>query len=115
MSKPKGGDCYVANGRLALELSRGKKPNAVLVHGVALNSLDYMPMGHAWVEVGGTCYDYSNGKKLKIPKAKYYHAGAIKELMKKGYKQHRYKGIEIAEAVLKYKHWGPWENTGVKR
>ena len=115
MASPKKGDCYSANGRLALDLSRGKEPSAVLVHGVALNSLDFMPMGHAWVEVGNTCYDYSNGRKLKIPKSQYYHSGAIGELLKKGYKQHRYKGIEIAEAVLKYKHWGPWESTGAKR
>ena len=46
MASPKKGDCYSANGRLALDLSRGKEPSAVLVHGVALNSLDFMPMGH---------------------------------------------------------------------
>ena len=113
--KAKGGDCYEAAGKLALEFIRGKHPKAVLVHGVALNSLDYMPMGHAWVEVGNTVYDYSNNRKIKISKNKYYHSGAIDGLLKKGYKQHRYKGLEVAESVLKYKHWGPWENTGVKR
>ena len=113
--KAKGGDCYEANGKLALEFIRGKYPKAVLVHGVALNSLDYMPMGHAWVEVGGTVYDYSNGRNIKLSKNKYYHAGAIGELLKKGYKQHRYQGIEIAEIILKYGHWGPWKNLGVRR
>ena len=113
--KAKGGNCYQAAGSLALEFGRGKFPNAELVHGVALNSLDYMPMGHAWVEVGSTCYDYSNGRKLKVNKVLYYNKGAIDGLLKKGYKQHRYKGIKIAEAVLKYKHWGPWESTGAKR
>ena len=113
--KAKKGDCYEAAGRLALEFIRGKFPKAELVHGVALNSLDYMPMGHAWVELGGTVYDYSNGRSLKVPKRLYYGQGAIGELMKKGYKQHRYKGIEVAEAVLKYGHWGPWKNTGAKR
>ena len=115
MAKAKKGDCYEANGKLALEFIRGKYPKAVLVHGVALNSLDYMPMGHAWVEVGNTCYDYSNGRKLKIPKNKYYHSGAIDGLLKKGYKQHRYKGMEVAEMVLKHHHWGPWKNLGVNR
>ena len=113
--KAKGGDCYQAAGRLALDFSRGKYKNAVLVHGVALNSLDYMPMWHAWVEVGNTCYDYSNGRSIKLSKSKYYHAGAIGELMKKGYKQGRYKGMEVAEAVLKHGHWGPWKNLGVSR
>ena len=80
-----------------------------------MNSLDYMPMGHAWVEVGNTVYDHSNGRKIKISKNKYYHSGAIDWLLKKGYKQHRYKGLEVATAVLKYKHWGPWENTNVNR
>ena len=37
--KAKGGDCYQAAGRLALEFIRGKFPKAELVHGVALNSL----------------------------------------------------------------------------
>ena len=58
MAKAKKGDCYEAAGQLALEFIRGKHPKAELVHGVALNSLDYMPMGHAWVEVGGTVYDH---------------------------------------------------------
>ena len=115
MAKAKGGDCYEAAGQLALEFIRGKFPKAELVHGVALNSLDYMPMGHAWVEVGNTCYDYSNGRKIKISKNKYYHSGAIDGLLKKGYKQARYKGLEVAESVLKHKHWGPWKNLGVNR
>ena len=114
--KAKKGDCYEAAGRLALEFIRGKYPKSVLVHGVALNSLDYMPMGHAWVEVGSTVYDYSNGRSLKLPKSKYYKAGAINELIKKGLgKQYRYKGIEIATKILKYEHWGPWEDTKAKR
>ena len=54
--KAKGGDCYEAAGKLALEFIRGKHPKAELVHGVALNSLDYMPMVHACVEVGNTVY-----------------------------------------------------------
>tara|TARA_Y100001963_G_scaffold91481_1_gene126032 strand:- start:566 stop:916 length:351 start_codon:yes stop_codon:yes gene_type:complete len=113
--KAKKGDCYAAAGNLALEFIRGKYPKAELVHGVTLNSLDYMPMGHAWVEVGSTVYDYSNGRKIKESKSNYYHLGAIDGLLKKGYKQHRYKGLEVAEAVLKFMHWGPWENTGAKR
>ena len=113
--KAKNGDCYEAAGQLALEFIRGKHPKAELVHGVALNSLDYMPMGHAWVEVGSTVYDYSNGRDLKVPKKLYYGQGAIGELLNKGYKQHRYKGLEVATSVLKFKHWGPWGNLGVSR
>ena len=113
--KAKKGDCYQAAGSLALEFIGGKFPKAELFHGVVLNSLDYMPMGHAWVEVGSKVYDYSNGRKIVESKSNYYHAGAIKELMKKRYKQHRYKGLEVAEAVLKYGHWGPWKNLGVNR
>ena len=119
--KAKGGDCYQANGRLALEIARGLGPlgkfkdKVVLVHGVALNSRDYEPMGHAWVEVGGTVYDYSNGQKIKKSKLFYYNMGAIDGLMKKGYKQFRYTGDDVALNVLKKQHWGPWENTGAKR
>ena len=39
----------------------------------------------------------------------------IKDMMKKGYKQFRYKGEKIALNILKHEHWGPWENTGAKR
>ena len=113
--KAKKGDCYQAAGRLALEFIRGKHPKAVLVHGVALNSRDYEPIGHAWVEVGNTVYDYSNGRQIKKSKLFYYNMGAIDGLLKKGYKQHRYKGLEVDESVLKYKHWGPWKNTGANR
>ena len=113
--KAKKGDCYEAAGRLALEFIRGKYPKAELVHGVVLNSLDYMPMGHAWVEVGSKVYDYSNGRNITMDKQGYYFQGVIKELMKKGYKQHRYKGIEVAETIMKHGHWGPWENLGVNR
>ena len=113
--KAKKGDCYEAAGQLALEFIRGKKPKAELVHGVALNSLDYMPMGHAWVEDGSTVYDYSNGREIKMNKSKYYNLGAIDGLLKKGYKQARYKGMEVATAVVKHKHWGPWKNLGVYR
>ena len=113
--KAKKGDCYQAAGRLALEFIRGKHPKAVLVQGVVLNSLAYQPMAHAWVEVGSKVYDYSNGRKITERKSNYYHAGAIKELMKKGYKQFRYKGEKVALNILKHEHWGPWENTGAKR
>ena len=119
--RAKKGDCYEASGRLALDTIRGTgtlgkyKDKVVLVHGVVLNSLDYEPMGHAWVEVGSKVYDYSNGRKITESKSNYYHMGVIKELMKKGYKQHRYKGMEVAEAVVKHGTWGPWENQGVRR
>ena len=120
-NRPKKGDCYEAAGRLALDTIRGTGPlgkykdKVVLVHGVVLNALDYMPMGHAWVEVGSTCYDYSNGKKAKQQKLFYYNHGAIDGLMRKGYKQFRYKGENIAKNILKQGHWGPWGNTGAKR
>ena len=119
--KAKSGDCYEASGRLALDTIRGSGPlgrykdKVVLVHGVVLNALDYQPMGHAWVEVGSTCYDYSNGKKATQQKLFYYNHGAIDGLMKKGYKQFRYKGEKVALNILKHEHWGPWENTGAKR
>ena len=120
-NRAKKGDCYEAAGRLALDTIRGTGPlgkykdKVVLVHGVVLNSLDYEPMGHAWVEVGSKVYDYSNGKKATQQKLFYYNHGAIDGLMKKGYKQFRYKGEEIALNILKQGHWGPWGNTGAKR
>ena len=53
--KAKKGDCYEAAGQLALEFIRGKKPKAELVHGVALNSLDYM-RSNSQVETSGYLY-----------------------------------------------------------
>ena len=74
------GDCYEAAGKLIL-YDRGKMENAKLVHGMVngqgpLNGVRY---GHAWVELDDIVFDYSNGRKLEIPKRVYYHVGQIKE------------------------------------
>ena len=107
------GDCYQANAKEIMYNNSLK--GAILIHGVALLSSDKKPFGHCWVEVGSTCYDYSNGREIKKSKLFYYNMVAIDGLMKKGYKQFRYKGEEIAKNILKQGHWGPWGNTGAKR
>ena len=58
------GDCYSANGRWMI----GKDNSYRLVHGVAILPRDGKPFGHCWIEKGNQVLDYSNGKKIKLPK-----------------------------------------------
>jgi hypothetical protein len=113
------GDCYEAAGKLilygheskfAINLSDSTK-NAKLVHGMVngqgpLNGVRY---GHAWVETESPdmVFDYSNGRKLEIPKSVYYHLGKIKEKDNLYYTQE-----EARHWVLDVGTWGPWEMSG---
>ena len=62
------GDCYQASGRLAIEMMGN--PKVLLVHGMVngQGSLEGKRYGHAWLEVGDTIYDHSNGRELELPK-----------------------------------------------
>lgn len=98
------GNCYEAN---ANKLLWGKEfQDKKLVHGVAINQNDYQAMGHCWIEDDNYCYDYSNGKTLKVEKNLYYEIGCMPI---QGYKNHAYSLKEVRENVLNYGHYGPWE------
>jgi hypothetical protein len=84
-----GGDCYVANGSAFLEAGHANSDNPKkLVHGIVINQIDHKPMSHCWIESGETVFDYSNGRKIVLPKMVYYSIGNITEenLFKYSYK-----------------------------
>ena len=99
------GDCYQANGNFIIEKMGDKQFK--LCHGVALLASDRKPYGHCWIEKGSMVMDFSNGKKLALPKKKYYKLGGIPV---KGYPVYRYSGKEAATQMVKLGHWGPWES-----
>jgi len=87
METPNGGDCYQANGN---EFISTDNSNTILVHGIVINQIDNLPMGHCWLEETiirnkGTnkefeytiCKDFSNGRNIELPKELYYLFGNI--------------------------------------
>ena len=97
------GDCYAANGRWMI----GQDDSYRLFHGVAFLATDGKPFGHCWIEKGNQILDFSNGKKIRLSKKKYYELGGIPV---KGHKLYKYKYLEAAKLMVKYEHWGPWES-----
>ena len=97
------GDCYAANGRWMI----GQDDSYRLVHGGAILATDGKPFGHCWIEKGNQILDFSNGKKIRLSKKKYYELGGIPV---KGHKLYKYKYLEAAKLMGKYEHWGPWES-----
>jgi hypothetical protein len=84
-------------------------PSSILVHGMVngQGALEGKRFGHAWVEKGDIVYDYSNGKRLDLPKQVYYAMGNIKEEDNKYYKWR-----ESLKWMVDEGHWGPWEMSG---
>jgi len=101
------GDCYVANGRIVMQKISAKDAKKwVLCHGVGILQSDGKPFGHAWVENGSRVIDQSNGNDINLPKKLYYTLG---QFPVKGYKIYKYSPEETGIAMVKNKHWGPWD------
>ena len=98
------GDCYRANGRLAIR--HMDDPKWKLCHGVGILQTDGKPFGHAWVEKGNSVFDFSNGQEIHISKKIYYK---ILKAPVKGTKIYRYTGEEAGVKMLRNNHWGPWD------
>ncbi len=110
------GDCYEAAARLQMKHSH---EDCYLVHAevIGQGELTGLPFGHAWVECGDTVYDYSNGRKLEIPKQLYYLLGKVEEtrvwtdegVIDREPKIFKYDIDEAATWMVRTMHWGPWE------
>jgi len=100
------GDCFPSAVATALKF---ESKNPLICHGQPIfkgnGEMNGQPYDHAWVEIGSTVVDRSNGRKGdgEFPKELYYDVGNID-----GASVRRY---TIEEAMLKISsngHWGPW-------
>lgn len=101
----KTGDCYEAAARrVVFEDHPGEIVHGT-VTGTGPNTLG-VRYGHAWIEVGETVHDYSNGKALDpvvMPRDLYYLLGSIDSD-----ETRRYTKRAAQKAIGKTGHWGPW-------
>ena len=104
------GDCYEASGRLILFDTNTVDPygDLYLVHGMVNGQgrLSGVRYDHAWCEDDHLVYDFSNDRKLILPKEYYYQLGGIIDS-----DNFRYSQDEARKFILDTGTWGPWERT----
>lgn len=103
--RARGGDCFEAAITVAQE--HRSFTTTRVVHGLPLGT---GPLNrgkrywHAWVEVGGTVVDYSNGHEIVMAREEYYRLGQLDET-----RVYRYTLDEALAHVLDGdRTWGPW-------
>jgi len=100
--KEKLGQCYLESAKFILDAYRSKNDcnRWFLVHGEVFSPTYNEYIGHAWVEINDTVFDSSVG--MVGPLEGYYDYGKIKKFRK-------YTAEEMVDKLLKYGHYGPWE------
>lgn len=112
-----GGDCYKTAGDFVLDSKLlGKtrtnkmkfvgEPYVVHAEVTGQGEISGLKYGHAWVEDDVLVYDYSNGRKLEIPKNFYYAVGKIKTTKPRYFK---YTFEQARKKMLDSGHYGPWD------
>lgn len=112
-----GGDCYKTAGDFVLDSkllgeTRTNKikfigePHIVHAQVTGQGAISGLKYGHAWVEDDVLVYDYSNGRKLEIPKGLYYAVGKIKTTKPRYFK---YTFEQARKKMLDSGHYGPWD------
>ena len=103
------GDCFQAafNWALALDVEDYDKAKLCqgMVHGQG--PLEGKKFSHAWCEMEGTVYDYSNRRQVEMPKPVYYHLGRINEST-----VFKYPIAKSFGKAAKARHYGPWDFKG---
>jgi len=97
------GDCFQVS---AQRLMSPGFPDGLLVHGLPVNQSEEHAgkrYWHAWIEVNGTVYDFSRGKRLRIAKAEYYHLAQLTEKH-----VYRYDRETARSILLRTENYGPW-------
>lgn len=112
--KSKGGDCYEAAGQFCMGSAFMPEPiefvgEPHLVHAEVKGQgkAEGIRFGHAWVEDDENVYDYSNGRRIVMPKLVYYAIGDIQT--ENPLKYQRYTFPEARAKMLKTKHYGSWD------
>ncbi len=102
------GDCFEAAYKKLYEVFR-KHPEAKLVHAIVTGQgpIKGVQHGHAWVEIGDTVLDYSNGRTIEMPKQIYYAVGNVDPSNSNEYKTYSFK--EMADISMDQGTYGPWE------
>jgi len=100
------GDCFVTAFHLFV-LDEGLvtfPDHARLVHGLVTHPQLGIKHLHAWVEVDGVVFDFSNGHRVIMDRAGYYSAGGIEEGDVVRYLRREAMGMVVAT-----KTYGPWD------
>ena len=102
------GDCFEAAYKKLYEVFR-EHPEAKLVHAIVTGQgpIKGVQHGHAWVEIGNTVLDYSNGRTIEMPKQIYYAVGNVDPSNSDEYKTYDFK--EMADISMDQGTYGPWE------
>jgi hypothetical protein len=110
----KGGDCYAAAGQFCMGSVYMKEPvefvgEPYLIHAEVRGQgkIEGLRFGHAWVEDDENVYDYSNARKIVMPKVVYYAIGDVKT--ENPLKYQKYTFPEARAKMLKTKHYGSWD------
>ena len=111
---PKGGDCYEAAAQFCMGSVYMAEPvefvgEPYLVHAEVKGQgkAEGIRFGHAWVEDDENVYDYSNGRRIVMPKVVYYAIGDVQT--ENPLKYQRYTFSEARAKMLKTKHYGSWD------
>jgi hypothetical protein len=110
----KGGDCYYKAGQLILnnEFLENKidyigTPYLVHAEVQGQGAICNLRYGHAWIEDDVLVYDYSNNRKIVLPKDYYYKIGDIKTNNPKKYRKYNFE--EAKRKMLETKNYGCWD------
>lgn len=110
----KGGDCYEAAGQFCMgsvfmpePIEFVGEPHLVHAEVKGQGKAEGIRFGHAWVEDDENVYDYSNGRRIVMPKVVYYAIGDIQT--DNSLKYQRYTFPEARAKMLKTKHYGSWD------
>jgi len=102
------GDCFEAAYKKLYKVFR-EHPEAKLVHAIVTGQgpIKGVQHGHAWVEIGDTVLDYSNGRSIEMPKQIYYAIGNVDPSNSDEYKIYSFK--DMVDISMDQGTYGPWE------
>ncbi len=107
----KGGDCYVSAGNIVIKdynnIDFMGTPYLIHAEVTGQGAISGIKYGHAWIEDDVLVYDYSNGRKLEIPKDFYYAIGNIKTSNPKKYRKYTF--LEAKRKMVKTGNYGCWD------